>query len=130
MEYEIVRYQPEFHEGVLKLLEGLWSPSPALNAACLEWKHERNPYQREPLLYLALHQGRVVGMRGMCGAKWEAGVPRREFAIPCACDLVIAPDHRNRGLISKIMRFAFDDLKQRGTEYVFNLSAGSVTFLN
>lgn len=130
MEYEIVRYRQEFKEGVLKLLEGLWGPSPALNAACLEWKYERNPYQSEPLLYLALHGGRVVGMRGMCGAKWEAGMPPEQFVIPCAADLVIAPEHRNRGVISKIMRFAFDDLKARGTEYVFNLSAGGVTFLN
>lgn len=130
MGYEIVRYRPEFKEGVLELLELLWSPSRAVNAACFEWKYERNPYQSEPLLYLALDRGRVVGMRGMCGARWEAGVPRRAFAIPSACDLVIAPDHRNRGVISEIMRFGFDDLKKRGTEYVFNLSAGPVTFVN
>lgn len=130
MGYEITRYRPEFRDGVLKLLEHLWSPNASLNAARLEWKHERNPYQRGPLLYLALDKGRVVGMRGVCSAKWEAGVPRREFIIPCACDLVIAPDHRNRGVISKIMRFAFDDLKNRGMEYVFSLSAGPVTFFN
>ncbi len=130
MGYEIVRYQPEFKEGVLKLLELLWSSNPAVNAACFEWKHERNPYQRDPLLYLALDGGRVVGMRGMCGAKWEAGVPRSEFDIPCACDLVVAADHRNRGLISRIMRFALDDLKRAGMEYVFSLSAGPITFMN
>lgn len=130
MGYEIVRYQPEFKEEVSKLLEVLWSRNPGVNAACLEWKYERNPYHSEPLLYLALDRGRVVGMRGMAGAKWEVDVGRQQFVIPCACDLAIAPDHRNRGLISKIMRFAIDDLRQRGTEYVFNLSAGQITFLN
>lgn len=130
MGYEVVKYRPEFREGVLKLLEMLWSSSHAVNDACFEWKHERNPYLSQPLLYLALHSGRVVGMRGICGAKWEAGSPRREFLTPCACDLVVAPDHRNRGVISRIMRFALDDLRRRGFEYILNLSAGPVTFMN
>lgn len=128
--YEIVRYRPEFRDGVLKLLESLWGANPDLNAACLEWKYQRNPYQSEPLLYLALDRGRAVGMRGFCGAKWVVGVGQEEFCIPMACDLVVAPDHRNRGLISKIMRFALDDLRKRGTEYVFNMSASPITFMN
>lgn len=130
MEYEIVIYRPEFKDGVLKLLENLWTPLPAVNAACFDWMYHHNPYYDQPLIYLALDRGRVVGMRGMGGAKWETGASRRQFLIPCPCDLVIAPDHRNRGIISRIMRFAFDDLRKRGIEYVFNLSAVQVTFLN
>jgi GNAT superfamily N-acetyltransferase len=130
MGYEIIRYRPEFKDGVLKLLESLWTLNPAANAACLEWKYDRNPYINQPLIYLALDRGRVVGMRGMGGSKWEVGLPRQQFVIPCACDLVIAADHRNRGVISQIMRFAFNDLRKRGTEFVFNLSASQVTYLN
>lgn len=130
MGYEIVKYRTEFKEGVVKLLENLWTPNPVANAACLEWKYDRNPYSNQPLIYLALDRGRVVGMRGMGGAKWEAGPRRQQFLIPCACDLVVSPGHRNRGVISQIMRFAFDDLRKQGTEFVFNLSAGQVTFLN
>ena len=129
MEYEVIKYRPEFKSQVVELQRHLWSPDPVLNAVYLEWKYERNPYQDTPLIYLALCAGKVVGMRGMCGAQWQLGHPDRTFLGLCACDLVIAPDHRNRGLFTKIMRAALNDLANHGTEYVFNLSASPITFV-
>src|SRR5262249_40864244 len=41
--------------------------------------------------------------------------------------MVIAPEHRHQGLMSKIMTFALDDLAAAGHKYVFNLSAGMAT---
>jgi len=127
---EIVRYGPEFKKQVLDLQTKLWSPDLALNTAYLEWKYERNPYLHEPLIYLAVHDGRVVGMRGFFGVQWEAGFPSQKFPGLYADDLVIAPGHRNRGLIAKIMATAFEDLASRNYRYVFNLSAGPITLLS
>jgi hypothetical protein len=59
--------------------------------------------------------------------QWQCGMPLQCFNGLYADDMVIAPEHRRVGLMSKIMTFAFKDLMGRGCEYVFNLSAGDVT---
>jgi hypothetical protein len=52
MEYEIVKYCPEFKQQVLKLQTHLWSPDVTVNSAYLEWKYERNPYMKTPFIHL------------------------------------------------------------------------------
>ena len=128
--YEIVKYRPEFKSQVLELQTYLWSPDLDVNTAYLEWKYEQNPYLSAPLIYVALCAGKVVGMRGMYGAKWQIGNSGQTFLCPCAGDLVIFPDHRNQGLFTKIMRTALDDLAGMNYNYVFNLSSSPVTRLS
>jgi GNAT superfamily N-acetyltransferase len=122
--YEVVKYRTEFKDQVAELQKNLWSFDAALNTAYLEWKYECNPYQPEPLIYLALLAGQVVGMRGLFGAKWQVGHSGQVFGS-CAGDLVIDPEHRKRGLFKLIMAAALEDLAHRGHPYVFNLSGGS-----
>ncbi len=122
-EYHVIRYEPEFKSQVAHLQTHLWSPDVERNAAYFDWKYERNPYTNHPLVYLALHGDKVVGMRGMFGAAWT--VANKRFKVPCACDLVVTPDHRNQGLFTSIMEYALEDLAQAGFRYVFNLSGGS-----
>jgi GNAT superfamily N-acetyltransferase len=126
-EYDFVVYEPGLKSLVADLQVHLWSRRVATNLRYLDWKFEHNPYLDDPLLYLAIHEGRAVGMRGIFGALWEEN--GRRFQIPCASDLVVAPEHRDRGLHSRIMELAFQDLARRGFEYVFNLSAGHLTYL-
>ena len=128
--YEIVCYEPALKGQVIELQSHLWSPSVALNKAYFEWKYERNPYVDAPLIYLAMHNGRAVGMRGFFGIQWEGGIPTQRSIALYADDLVIAPAHRNRGLIPRIMAAAFKDLAKRGYQYAFNLSAGPITLLS
>jgi GNAT superfamily N-acetyltransferase len=128
--YDIVSYRPEFKEQVLELQTWLWGPNLTRNREYFEWKHEHNPYMRSPLAYLALHGGKVVGMRTFFGTRWEAGSPPQGLSCVYADDMVVAPEHRNRGLSSLIMSTAFKGLERLGYEYVVNLSAGAVTFLS
>ena len=130
MSYEIVKYRAEFKEEAVQLQTHLWSSDFALNAAYLGWKHERNPYVAEPLIYLALSKGQLVGMRAMFGAQWQVGGAGQTLVGLCAGDLVIAPEHRSQGVFPRIMQFACDDLLNRGYTYMFNLSAGSITYLS
>src|SRR3712207_6320470 len=123
MSVEIVRYRPEHKAAVVELQTHHWGSDRALNAAYLEWKYERNPYLPGGLIHLALSDGRVVGMRGLYGARWEAGSPWEACLAPCAADLVIAPRHRNRGLAARIMQAAAADLAAGGLPYALNLSA-------
>jgi GNAT superfamily N-acetyltransferase len=121
--YEIVRYRPDLKRQVVALQTTLWSPNLALNTAYFEWKYERNPYLKEPLIYLAISSGSVIGMRGFFGVRWESGIPAQRFTSLYADDALIAPEHRRHGLMTKIMSLAFEDLAARGYDYVFNLSA-------
>jgi len=125
--YEITGYEHRYKDQVAELQVHLWGPDVRRNKQYLEWKHHANPYLDQPLLYLALQGEKLVGMRGMFGARWQ--VDSQEWVIPCAGDLVVLPEHRNRGLITQIMKFAFEDLAHRGYEYIFNLSAGPTSHL-
>ncbi len=127
--YEIVKYTPEFKGQVVELQKHLWSADPEINSAYLEWKYERNPYLHEPRIYLVMCDDRVVGMRGLYGAKWEIGSPSQRFLCPCSGDLVIAPDHRRQGLVYKLLDAIADDPANSAHEYIFSLSASPATYV-
>jgi acyl carrier protein/GNAT superfamily N-acetyltransferase len=126
MPYDVVPYRPEKMDEVVELHANFWGDI-SLSAAYLEWKYERNPYPGESRIYLALSEGKPVGMRGIYGALLEAGSPPQRFLGLHADDLVVAPGHRGRGVQMKIMRAVFDDLREKSCEYLFSLSAGAVT---
>lgn len=127
--YDIVRYRPEHRAEVAALQTHLWTTDAGLGARYLEWKYENNPYLKEPLIYLAFHGGELVGMRGFYGSKWELGSPAETHSLLVADDAVIAPAHRDRSVVTMIMRAAFEDLAKMGCEYVLNLSGGPVTVI-
>jgi GNAT superfamily N-acetyltransferase len=129
MEYQIKKYDPGMKEEVASLTQPLWSEDPRLNRSYFEWKYERNPYSETPRVYVALHGDKVVGMRGLFGARWEVDSLGNTMVIFCADDLIIHPDHRNKNLFGRIMQAAYDDLSAMGHDYVFNLSASPVNFV-
>jgi hypothetical protein len=67
-------------------------------------------------------------MRGAYGTAWQIEDGRPSITIPCAGDTVIAPAHRKRGLVRKITVPLLNDLINQGYPYIFNFSAGTVTF--
>ena len=83
MSYRFTRYQPKYREEIVRLQSVLWGPDLALNAAYLTWKYEQNPYLDEPLIYLALENERVVGMRGFYGTQWQIGRSGQIVVLPC-----------------------------------------------
>ena len=128
-EYRVVRYEPRLRTAVCRLQQLHWTPDLEVNSAYFGWKYERNPYLSEPHVYLAMRDDEVVGMRGVYGARWEVGVPARTFDAPCAADLVVSPEHRGRGVFTRIMEYALADLGREDVEWLFNLSASAATRL-
>jgi GNAT superfamily N-acetyltransferase/acyl carrier protein len=126
----IVKYEPRFKHAVAQFQTGLWSPDPDLNMRYLEWKYESNPYAGEPVIYLAFHRDELVGMRGFYPSRWEAGVPARQWPVLVADDFLIREDHRNRGLATRIMETAREDLPGSNARFLFNLSGGKLTVLS
>ena len=125
----IVPYTGEHKEAVARFQTGLWSRDVEVNRRYLEWKHERNPYAEGPRMHLAFDGDALVGLRSMYPARWRLGSPVREVDVLVADDLQVRDDHRDSGLVSAIMRAAFDDLRARGVEYVFSLAAQPVTIV-
>jgi len=118
-EYRVEAFQPEHRAqviGLLSLLGGMSDPE-----AYFRWKYELNADRVEPLFYVVLRDGEVVGMRGNLGTKWEAD--GQLFRLPLSGDFVIAPDHRKKGLVSRIMEHLERDMASRGFPFLFNMSA-------
>jgi GNAT superfamily N-acetyltransferase len=129
-DYEIVPYEPKFRDALLELQSFLWGKNQKANAAYLDWKYFQNPYAGVARIYLALHDGKVVAMRGLFGTLWEVGTPPVSVNMPCAADLVIAPEHRGRGVFTKLMEhIQADESANDACPYLLNLSAGTATRL-
>jgi len=128
--YKIARYRPEFKKQIAQLQTELWSSDVELNAAYFEWKHERNPYSREPLVYVALSEGQVVGMIGLVPTKWEVGNPKRTLFALAACDTTIDPAHRNRALFTRMFDVAIRDLATSAFEFMYCMSASRISRLS
>jgi hypothetical protein len=129
--YEVVRYGGDRdRDAVLDLQAMHWGPDRALNERHFAWKYEQNPWLATPHVYFVYRQGGPVGMRGFFGSRWEVGSPPEAMIIPCAADLVIAPECRDRGVYTQLMRYALADLVHRHkAPYLFNLSSGPATRL-
>ena len=128
-DYRIVKFNPEYRRLVADFQTGLWSPDPDLNLRYLTWKYDANPYANQSRIYLVFHNDDLVGMRGFYASRWEVGVPTRAFPVLVADDFLIRADHRNRGLGNEIMRAAYDDLRDTGPRFLFNLSGSKLTVL-
>jgi hypothetical protein len=120
-----VPYRPAHKRGVVALQRELWSTDARANTRYFDWKYEGRPRPAEPLLYLALHEGEVVGMRGFHEATLEAGTPSRRFRVLMAGDALIAPAHRDRGLVPRIMALAHADLAGSGYPWLVSYAGAN-----
>jgi GNAT superfamily N-acetyltransferase len=129
MRYDIVPYSPELDAQIVALQQYMGSSISELNAAYLKWKYAENPFLRDRLMYLALSEGRVVGMRAMVGTLWQVDEAGASHLLPYSDDLVVAPEHRNRGLVGQMMQAAVEDLRRRGFPLAISMSAGPITYV-
>lgn len=127
--YQILKYDPIYKRTIAEFQKRLWSPDPDLNLRYFEWKYEINPYSNKIDIYLAFHDGALVGMRGFYASRWEASVPARQFDVLVADDLLIREDHRHQALVTRIMRAAYDDLRGSQPRFLFNLSGSPLTVI-
>lgn len=121
--YRIERYSSKYDADVAELQTRLWSPDRALNAAVFHWKYVANPFAADPLIYLAIRDGKAVAMRAFAGTSWEAGGAQAPATLYCADDLVIGEADRAHGLFGLFTEVALEDLSARRQDFFFSLSA-------
>jgi hypothetical protein len=122
-DYEVVRYSPEFKQEIIELLAPMWGEDLGLTTSYFEWKHSQNPYVDEPIFYLCLYEGRVIGVRACFGARWQLDQPGKYVNCLADADAIVHPDHRRQGLLTKMTVAALEDLRESEFEYVITLSA-------
>lgn len=121
--FRFVKFDSKYRDDVVQLQAHLWGDDLDANARYLTWKYDENPYLNEKLIFLALHSDRVVGMRGISGAKWQYGTSEHSVVIPCAGDTVIDPEYRRQGLLGKIFNAMMTDPTVAKFPYLLNFSA-------
>jgi GNAT superfamily N-acetyltransferase len=93
----------------------------------LNWKYSENPFLATPSFIVVRHLGEIVGMRGFYGGKWNLAENEAATIQPHADDLIIHPDHRNRGLYWEIHNASLQWAKRNGFRTLVSLSAGQAT---
>ncbi len=127
--YEIVPYADRYRQDVLRLRSGFRAISDAWNEQHFRWQQEECPWFEAHQAALALYEGRVVGMRVLQPAEWEAGTPAVRFKGPCYAGTVIEEGHRSKGLMSRLTRAVEEQARRGGARFALNLNAGPVTHM-
>jgi GNAT superfamily N-acetyltransferase len=120
--YAFKTYSPDILEKIISHQHIIWGSSVRKSAAYFEWKYLKNPFYEQPLVYAALYDDRVVAIRGMFGTCWERAGGDQEIVLPSAADAGVHPAHRESGLFNELSDYAMEDLRNRGIDYVLNLS--------
>lgn len=126
--YTYVPYSPKYRDEVLELQTVLWSRNPEINVDYLRWKYEDNPYLGDTSISLALHRGKVVGMRGAWAALWHVATDELPQVIPCTGDTAIAPAHRRRGVMRGLNRSLMGILADKNFHLALSLSASKPVY--
>ncbi len=96
--YEIAHFRPEHEAQVLEVLKELWTHDYETRAKLFRWKYLENPRADGPLGIVALHNGRVVGVRGYFADRFVLDGHNDDIGILHPGDTCVDPDHRNKGL--------------------------------
>lgn len=118
-----VEYDPCYRDQVIELQKTLWDTDIAHNSAYFAWKHESNPYNESPVLFLGVRKDRVVAMRGFWSTRWRLGAAGRMMTVLQPCDSVVASGLRGQGVGTAIQRVSQQRLADRGYELLLSTSA-------
>ena len=99
-----------------------------MTAKLWEWKYLENPMTLDqPLIYIAEHEGEIVGARPILPNRMKFGDNILKVAQPC--DTMVHPEHRRKGIFAKMTNFAIIDAQKRGFSLFYgfpNLLLGKI----
>ena len=101
LDFIVVRYTALYKDQTMRLLNLLWSSKTEEESrARFKWKYEDNPYTQPPLIFLAMVDGKVIGVLGhmvevflINGAKYNVCTP---------VDGIVSPEYRMYGVYLKM----------------------------
>ncbi|WP_164974716.1 GNAT family N-acetyltransferase [Halegenticoccus tardaugens] len=114
--YEVRRYAPGDRNGVLALDQIVWGRP--RGADWFVWKYVDNPYVDHVPIFVAERDGEIVGARPFMAFRIRSG-DRTALALQPS-DTMVHPDHRRRGLFSRMTARAVDYYAERDAAFFFN----------
>ncbi|GAA0525079.1 Acetyltransferase (GNAT) domain-containing protein [Halorubrum aquaticum] len=98
-EYEVREYQQSDRSGFLSLYQTVMGDEKS--GDWFDWKYEGNPYVDHVPMIVTLDEGTIVGARPLFALPIRLGGERTVAFQPG--DAMVHPDHRRRGLFSRMM---------------------------
>lgn len=106
-EISVKEYLPEYKDSVITLLDHLLKDLNKRERTDLfEWRYERNPYQKKPIMLLAFSENLLVGFRAYLIQYFC--ISGKQITVISPADTIIHPDFRRRGLISMLNKKSLD----------------------
>lgn len=106
--YAIRQYEPSDREGFLSLYREVFGERPA---AWFDWKFVENPYADEVPVCVVEHDGEIVGARP--SVVFPLSVGGRSVLALLQVDPMVHPDHRGRGLFTRMVEHVYDHYATR-----------------
>ncbi len=109
---------------VQRSLAHLYRTSPQACSEFLRWKYFDNPYSVNPLIVVVEYEGRIAGQYTYTPMKWRNSATGTEETILAPGGAFVLPEHRKKGLFSRMMSFGQEWLS---TDYRWFLNATSTS---
>lgn len=88
--------------------------------AWFDWKYVADPYTEHVPIVVAAHEGTVVGAKAAMPFELAAGRAGDTLPALQPCDTMVHPDHRRRGLYSRMTELMTDRYADRAPAVLFN----------
>ena len=113
--YTVRLYAPGDFEGIRSLYETVFGK--ARSREWFDWRYD-TPFVDEPQVIVVERSGTVVGAEPFITFRFETGEGSETVVQPA--DAMVHPDHRRRGLLTRMTEFALDHYAARAPAFVFN----------
>ncbi|MBI4915341.1 MAG: GNAT family N-acetyltransferase [Acidobacteria bacterium] len=123
-DYEIVALSEEWFDRAAELLSVMWHLPVEQSRLRLRWKYLDCPLATAPLVFLAVHRGRVVATLAFFASPFRIG--ERRLVVLCPSDGIVADEHRRHGLYTRLLLTAHEHLAT-GFDFFISLSANPVS---
>jgi N-acetylglutamate synthase-like GNAT family acetyltransferase len=81
------------------------------------WKHVENPYGQSPVL-LCVEDTELIGVRAFM--RWDWTLNGKVYKAVRAVDTATHPNHKGKGIFTKLTMRLVDHCKQMGDHFIFN----------
>lgn len=126
----IVKYNLSIKDDIIELLGYQWN-----NLSYIErcekfsWRYENNPFVNSPLIYLAVYQSKIIGMKAYVVQRFK--YDNSVFNVASAADAIVHPEFRGKGVLSSLNKYSIQDIEIHNNIYrirlILNLSSNEVT---
>lgn len=129
MGFAFRRYSASDDDQVVALHSRVFGRDPALQDAYLRWKYDENPRSPRRRFLLACRDGEIVATYASFAQEWRLGEAGGQPRMAGLSEIVIAPEHRGRGLLDELAR-AYDEMAiEDGLTHLLSLSAAPATYV-